>query len=83
VSSSTSFGGLPTVMDYVLNAKDEDVVDSNFMHDRWGRQQQQHSEEGGMMGLSVPRRSTCSSSSSSQSWQDGGAAHDWDDHMRG
>jgi hypothetical protein len=37
VSSSTSFGGLPTVMDYVLNAKDEDVVDSNFMHDRWGR----------------------------------------------
>ncbi|KAF6261436.1 VID27 cytoplasmic protein-domain-containing protein [Scenedesmus sp. NREL 46B-D3] len=35
VSSSTSFGGLPTVMDYVLNAKDEDVVDSNFMHDRY------------------------------------------------
>lgn len=35
VSSSTSYGGLPTVMDYVLSAKDEDVVDSNFMHDRY------------------------------------------------
>eukprot|EP00775_Hariotina_reticulata_P006643 gene6643-6868_t len=34
VGSSTSYGGLPTVMDYVLSAKDEDVVDSNFMHDR-------------------------------------------------
>lgn len=35
VSSSTSFGGLPTVMDYTMSAKDEDVVDSNFMHDRY------------------------------------------------
>lgn len=34
VSSSTSFGGLPTVMDYTMSAKDEDVVDSNFLHDR-------------------------------------------------
>lgn len=35
VGGSTSFGGLPTVMDYTMSAKDEDVVDSNFMHDRY------------------------------------------------
>eukprot|EP00879_Flechtneria_rotunda_P026492 GHRR01028249.1.p1 GENE.GHRR01028249.1~~GHRR01028249.1.p1 ORF type:complete len:452 (+),score=188.52 GHRR01028249.1:1096-2451(+) len=35
VTSNTSFGGLPTMMDYVLSAKDEDVVDSNFLHDRY------------------------------------------------
>lgn len=34
VTSSTSFGGFPTNMDYVLSAKDEDVIDSNFMHER-------------------------------------------------
>lgn len=35
VSGNTSFGGLPTNMDYTMSAKDEDVVDSNFMHDRY------------------------------------------------
>jgi hypothetical protein len=35
VSSSVAFGGLPTVMDYTMSAKDEEVVDSNFMHDRY------------------------------------------------
>jgi hypothetical protein len=34
-SSSTSFGGLPTVMDYHMNRKEEDVVDSNFVHERY------------------------------------------------
>jgi hypothetical protein len=38
VTSSTSFGGLPTVMDYVLSAKDEDIIDSNFMHERYAPQ---------------------------------------------
>ena len=34
-SSSTSFGGLPTVMEYHMNRKEEDVVDSNFVHERY------------------------------------------------
>eukprot|EP00878_Enallax_costatus_P015951 GHUV01016724.1.p1 GENE.GHUV01016724.1~~GHUV01016724.1.p1 ORF type:complete len:351 (+),score=96.47 GHUV01016724.1:865-1917(+) len=34
-TTSTSVGGLPTMMEYVLSAKDEDVIDSNFMHERY------------------------------------------------
>lgn len=35
VATSTSFGGLPTSMDYHMTKKDEEVVDSNFVHEKF------------------------------------------------
>mmetsp|Transcript_1482 Transcript_1482/g.3251 ORF Transcript_1482/g.3251 Transcript_1482/m.3251 type:complete len:563 (-) Transcript_1482:307-1995(-) len=34
-AGSLSFGGLPTMMDYVLSSKDEDVVDAAFVHQKY------------------------------------------------
>jgi hypothetical protein len=34
-ATASSLGGLPTSMDYHLAQKDEEVVDSSFMHDRF------------------------------------------------
>jgi hypothetical protein len=31
-----SFGNMPTLTDYILTAKEEEVVDSAFQHRRWG-----------------------------------------------
>jgi hypothetical protein len=39
VGESMSFGGLPTNMQYMITDKDEEVVDSSFMHDRFASHQ--------------------------------------------
>ncbi|KAL6753084.1 VID27 cytoplasmic protein-domain-containing protein [Haematococcus lacustris] len=36
-AESLSFGGLPTSMDYIINSKDEDVVDSAFLHPKYAK----------------------------------------------
>jgi hypothetical protein len=54
VGSSTSFGGLPTIMDYTMSGKDEDVVDSNFMHDRYAPQAGGH--KGDALVVATPHK---------------------------
>ena len=39
VGESTGFGGLPTNMQYMITEKEEEVVDSSFMHERFAGQQ--------------------------------------------
>ncbi|GBF92191.1 hypothetical protein Rsub_05273 [Raphidocelis subcapitata] len=35
VATSTSFGGLPTSFDYHMTKKEEEVVDANFVHEKF------------------------------------------------